>query len=221
MPLRKLWNSICGKSKPADSTQQSGSVSPITLVPTANTIAGSRPQPTAEPTAELAVATATAVPKPATHTVSREHKKLCGHIESLSAKSVLEIGIDDGRRGLSIVATLTRKGHSTPVHYIAVDQFEMGTNSVSLREFHKQLREFPAKVHLVPMEVNAALDRVVRTYGQVDVILWDQPAPPTAIQSALLGRLSKPTTRLLTVAGGQWTETTGSDPVTTGHKQAA
>ncbi len=132
----------------------------------------------------------------------------------------MEIGIADGRRGLSIVSALTRPGHSTPVRYIAIDPFEMGPRQVSLREFHKQLREFPAKVHLVPMDVNAGLDRVVRTYGQVDVILWDEAEPPTPMQLTLLERLSKPATLMLIHDNGQWLET----PVATrsnGGQQAA
>ncbi len=210
MPLRKLWNSICGKSKPADRT-------PSTDQPAA----GGPATPDQQPVGAAVKPAAESPPKTSSPAVAREHKKLCRRLESLAPRSVLEIGIADGRRGLSIVSALTREGHATPVRYIAIDPFEMGPRQVSLREFHKQLREFAAKVHLVPMDVNAGLDRVVRTYGQVDVILWDQAQPPTRMQSALLERLSKPSTLILCHESGQWVETSFAAASNRSRQQAA
>ncbi len=103
--------------------------------------------------------------------------------------------------------SLTHKGHSTPIHYIAIDEFEMGGNALSLRDFHKQLREFPAKAHLVPMTIDAGLDRVVRTYGQVDLVLWSADQPPTPAQQNALTRLCKPSTIVFAQENGRWSET--------------
>lgn len=196
MPLRKLWNSIRGKSTPPSNESTTEKIAAPVAGSTSATIRANAPQAKSEP-APVKVAPAV---------VSREHKKLCKRIESLGAQSILEVSVGDGRRGTSVVSTLTRKGHSTPIHYIAIDQFELGGNSLSLREFHKQLREFPAKVHLVPMDIDAGLDRVVRTYGQVDLILWGASEQPTAEQVSYLARLSKPNTLWMTQVGGDWTE---------------
>ncbi|PAY18496.1 hypothetical protein CKO51_15920 [Rhodopirellula sp. SM50] len=128
-------------------------------------------------------------------------------MESLSVQSVLEVGVGDGRRSLAMLHALTHKGHSTPIHYIAIDEFELGGNALSLRDFHKQLREYPAKAHLVPMAIDAGLDRVVRTYGQVDLILWSAEQPPTPAQHSALARLSKSHTVVFAQENGRWSET--------------
>ena len=208
MPLRKLWNSIRGKSVP-----------PTETAPPSPAAQPSAPSP--ERQVESPLQTVRQAVKSGPPGVAREHKKLCKRIESLGIQSVLEIGVGDGRRGTSLVSTLTRKGHSTPVHYIVVDQFEMGGESLSLRAFHKQLREYPAKVHLVPMDIDAGLDRVVRTYGQVDLIVWGDPQLPSESQRSLLARLSKPTTWLMIERDGVWTETRGISSTPQSGRRAA
>ena len=116
--------------------------------------------------------------------------------------SILEIGIHD--RSLDILDQLTRPGHSTPIRYIAVDEFEMGDSQVTLREYHQQLREFPAKAHLVPMPVEQGLQRVLTTYGQMDLVFWNHEAAPSETQLQFLSRLAKPTTVFLTRVNDRW-----------------
>ena len=141
------------------------------------------------------------------NSVSREDKRLFRRIESMSVASVLEVSVGDGTRALAMLQTLTHKGHSTPLHYLAIDEFEMGGSDLSLRNFHRQLREYPAKAHLVPMPIDAGLDRVVRTFGQVDLIVWANPQPPTAKQLRALTRLSKPGAIMFSTQNGRWSET--------------
>lgn len=193
MPLRKLWNSIRGKSsapttvaappKQSDARSATASQRPQSVTTTADTIRGA---------------------------ASRDDKKLFRRIESMSIQSILEIGVGDGLRSLAMLQTLTHKGHSTPLHYIAIDEFELGGNSLSLRDFHKQLREYPAKAHLVPMNIDAGLDRVVRTYGQVDLVIWTIDQVPTAKQQDALARLCKATTIVISQENGRWSETLAS-----------
>ncbi|WP_372899167.1 hypothetical protein [Stieleria sp.] len=154
-----------------------------------------------------AVPTRPATSKSISGAATRDDKKLFRRMESLSVQSVLEVGVGDGRRSLAMLHALTHKGHSTPIHYIAIDEFELGGNALSLRDFHKQLREYPAKAHLVPMAIDAGLDRVVRTYGQVDLILWSAEQPPTPAQHSALARLSKSHTIVFAQENGRWTET--------------
>lgn len=180
MSLRALWNSICGKSAPSADV---GTVS--------------------EPASE----TPSPQPKPSKNSVSRDDKKLFRRLESMSIGSVLDVSVGNGTRSLAMLRALTHKGHSTPLQYIAIDEFEMGGNLLTLREFHKQLREYPAKAQLVPMPIDAGLDRVVRTYGQVDAIIWAGQQPPTAQQRNALLRLSKPGTVMFSTENGRWSET--------------
>lgn len=200
MPLRKLWNSICGKSASKTSPTASNETSPQTI-PVSRAVEA--PQaPAAVPTAARQ-----SVAKSGRNAVTREEKKLFRRIESLSVQSVLEIGVGDGGRSLAMLERLTHKGHSTPLHYIAIDEFESAGGTLTLRDFHKQLREYPAKAHLVPMPIDAGLDRAVRTYGQVDLIIWSADEPPTAAQQLVLSRMSKPSTVLMSQDNGKWSET--------------
>nr|WP_143547937.1 hypothetical protein [Rhodopirellula sp. SM50] len=159
------------------------------------------------PQRPAAVPTRPATSKSIAGAATRDDKKLFRRMESLSVQSVLEVGVGDGRRSLAMLHALTHKGHSTPIHYIAIDEFELGGNALSLRDFHKQLREYPAKAHLVPMAIDAGLDRVVRTYGQVDLILWSAEQPPTPAQHSALARLSKSHTVVFAQENGRWSET--------------
>jgi hypothetical protein len=194
MPLRKLWNSIRGKSAaPAEPVGRSQEPS----TPREGVETAARPVAACRPAAEV---------KSFKNAASREDKKLFRRIESMSIASVLEVTIGDGARSLSMLQTLTHKGHSTPLHYLAIDEFEMGGNELSLRAFHQQLREFPAKAHLVPMPIDAGLDRVVRTFGQVDLIIWANQQPPTDHQLKAIVRLSKPGAIMFSQQGGRWSE---------------
>ncbi|MCA9135691.1 MAG: hypothetical protein KDB00_03005 [Planctomycetales bacterium] len=209
MPFRKLWNSIRGKSSPSTppSVESTSSVTgpksdatPAIPSVAQMPVAAQIPAATARPIAAKSIRGA----------ASRDDKKLFRRIESMSIQSVLEVSVGDGLRSLAMLQTLTHKGHSTPIHFIAIDEFEMGGNALTLREFHKQLREYPAKVQLVPMSIDAGLDRVVRTYGQVDLVIWSQDEAPTPRQTEMLARLSKPTTILVTQENGRWSETLAS-----------
>ncbi|MCO8123737.1 hypothetical protein NHH03_18470 [Stieleria sp. TO1_6] len=206
MPLRKLWNSIRGNgdtsvAKPAETAA---------VNPSDSSTATTEAQPVLRATIPIAAATPQAGPsqsKPVKQTLSREDKKLCRRIESMSFQSILEISVGDGARALSLLQTNPVKQSDPPVHYIAIDEFEMGGNSLSLRGFHKQLREHHAKAHLVPMPIDAGLDRVVRTFGQVDLIIWSADQAPTAAQQHRIARLSKPGTILFSLDQGRWSET--------------
>lgn len=206
MPLRKLWNSIRGHS-----AAKPNAAKPNAAELGATETSGEEPSPSRQtpiqPRAGVAAETRKSSAKSVRTSVSRDDKKLFRKIDSMSVQSVLEITVGDGQRSLAMLQRLTHKGHSTPIHYIAIDEFELGGGLLTLREFHKQLREFPAKAHLVPMPIDAGLDRVVRTYGQVDLIIWSSDEAPTAAQQNALARLSKPDTTVFNQEDGRWVET--------------
>lgn len=215
MPLRKLWNSIRGKSAPAPPTppiSSEKSRQPDRQTTKADNNSTVQAPVIAQTPAiqSPAIAGRAIAAKAIRGAASRDDKKLFRRIESLSIQSVLEVSVGDGLRSLAMLQALTHKGHSTPIHYIAIDEFEMGGNVLTLREFHKQLREYPAKAQLVPMSIDSGLDRVVRTYGQVDLVIWSADEAPTARQRDMLARLSKPTTIVVSQENGRWSETLAS-----------
>lgn len=193
MPLRKLWNSIRGEKEAlGPSTPEPQSPSKPASTPTSD---GPEPQ--------RAVIEATAKkPTSKRKSLSRDDRRWLDRLAKADPHSILEIGIHD--RSLDILDQLTRPGHSTPIRYIAVDEFEMGDSQVTLREYHQQLREFPAKAHLVPMPVEQGLQRVLTTYGQMDLVFWNHEAAPSETQLQFLSRLAKPTTVFLTRVNDRW-----------------
>ncbi len=212
MPLRKLWNSICGKTTGSAAEPISHPVGDIG--PKVSKTPAKSPSPSPASQAPSQASAQAPVSRPATFeavkslrgSATRDDKKLFRRIEALGVNSVLEVTLGDGRRSLAMLEQLTHKGHSTPLHYIAIDEFELGGGELLLRDFHRHLREYPAKVQLVPMPIDSGLDRVVRTFGQVDLILWAADQPPTAAQMDKLARLSKTSTVLVTKPDGRWSE---------------
>lgn len=238
MPLRKLWNTICGTSSKSvaqeSSANQNVSETPATTSNAANRIAGKTQTQKSVGRKKLAIAESTraenedkpaavsqAIPhtkaakKPATKLASltREDKKLLGRIASLGAASVLEVSVGDGVRALHLVQSLAQAaGQQTDAQstylatYLAIDEFELGGNPLTLRSFHQRLREHAVKAQLVPMPIDAGLDRVVRTFGQVDAVIWAADAPPTQAQQNYLTRICKPETVVFSLDQGRWTE---------------
>ncbi|QDT58166.1 hypothetical protein SV7mr_06550 [Stieleria bergensis] len=205
MPLRKLWNSFRGEKAPLDQAAPEPQSPPKSTSSSASD--GLQPQPVA---LKAPAKRSTSKRK----SLSRDDQRWLDRLVKAEPHSILEIGIHD--RSLDILDQLTRPGHSTPIRYIAVDEFEMGDSQVTLREYHQQLREFPAKAHLVPMPVQQGLQRVLTTYGQMDLVFWNHQEAPNQTQLQLLSRLAKPKTLLLTRTNDRWEDSLSQamlDPV--------
>lgn len=208
--FRKLWNSIRGTNNESES--EKGSAATSTKMPAA------RHSGKQKPSVSFQTDSVPESRRRKKSALSREDKRLCQRLESLSVRSLLEIGVGDGQRSISLLQTLvdsslqnTNSAEQTATSdssllYLAVDQFEMGGNPLTLREFHKQLREVNVKAQLLPMAVEAGLDRVLRTVGQVDLVLWSAEEKPTAQEESLLTRLSRSETLVFTSSDGSWTE---------------
>lgn len=208
MPLRKLWNSIRGsqktsdnsrlESKPAvESTSTANSASSKTHVDTSIPIEVGGPAAPAKREKQRAK-------KPAR--MSREDKRLCSRLASQNFSTILEISVSDSVRSVAILETITQGEADTDLRYLAIDEFELGGSTVTLRGFHQQLREVRVKAQLLPMTVEAGLDRILRTIGQVDVILWTSENAPTDSAARLLGRISRPDTLMFSMVGKDWEE---------------
>ncbi|TWU04548.1 hypothetical protein [Stieleria varia] len=212
MSLLKLWNSIrsvatgsaatgetadieAGKPKVADKTVDQAVAGRVP--------AAARPDP----------ATAAAVKVPAAKPVksgllsgvlrSCPHAGLTKQFKGLSVNTVLEVGVGDGTRAIAILQSLLKANPDAKIHYIAVDQFEMN-GGIELRAFHKQLRGISSLVNLLPMPTRAGLDRVARTYGQVDLLIWNDPE--VNVLSAPLDRICKASGSVFLQTDGKWSK---------------
>ncbi len=207
MPLRKLWNSLCGNgsartNRAESKTSVRGESDGHERAPQADCGSNQSPRTTD-------VDSRPAKPKSG-KSLSRDDKKLLRRLEALKVQSVLEISVDDGNRSVLLMQKLTG-ALVDPVHYIAVDQFELGPSGLTLRQFHQDLRQNGVTAQLVPMPPTAGLGRVLRTFGQVDAVIWGGQLEPNPDQRHRLARLSKPATVLFTCTGNGWVESSPSD----------
>lgn len=219
MSLLKLWNTIRGRSN-SDAGQTQPEVA--TAVPEATTPY----QPIAQPVIAA---------KPIKPTKQRlnlfgggnPHAPLCKLIRTMTARTVIEIGVQDGSRAIAVMETLMQNLPPAPVlaplaeavgdaevasptapaiRYIAVDQFEMAGSETTLKQFHKTLRESEVRATVYPEPIDRALMRVAHTIGAVDLVLiaiateqWQTPANET-----LLKRICHASTVVLYDEGSDW-----------------
>ncbi len=90
--------------------------------------------------------------------------------------------------------------------YVAVNQFEMGEQGLSLQQFHKRVRTLGGSPVAIPMALSEGLKRLSQTLGTVDLILLnDISVWSDAEMSKLFRRVMRPTTLVFVKdAKGQW-----------------
>lgn len=233
MPLLKLWNTIRGRSN-SDTGQTDPEVA--TNGPT-QTVA-SQATPASRPTAEPAIATKPTKQRLNLFGGGNPHAPLCKMIRTTTAKTVVEIGVEDGSRAIAVMGTLMQNlppapaadsacdGESaTPalpaIRYVAVDQFEMAGGETTLKQFHRTLREAELRATVYPEPIDRAITRVAHTIGVVDLVLiataaeqWQTPA-----NEALMKRICHASTVVLYREGSDWRSWRTSPEVAT--KRAA
>jgi hypothetical protein len=213
MPLLKLWNSLCRRSKAQSNVDQSAAPVPQLA---------STPQPAAVSPSTVGEVTAKSakVAKPAKRSLfGGPHSALCRQLKGLSVASVLEISVGDGSRALEVMKTLEKQS-SQPVRYVAVDQFELGGSELALKDFFRLLREHEIRPQLFPEAVDSGLRRVANTIGAVDLVLialpvdrWQHP-----ITLHLLSRICHAGTIVFFRDGEAWGR---YQPATTAQRRAA
>jgi hypothetical protein len=118
-------------------------------------------------------------------------------------QSILEIGIEDGRRTAQLLKWLHHQG-IRPTKYAAIDPFELGGAShLSMKDAYKALAGFGFKPCLVPGNFESGALRVLHTIGPCDLIVAGDPTVefslPANIQ--LASRLLAPTGLLVANRG--------------------
>ncbi|GAA4463797.1 hypothetical protein [Novipirellula rosea] len=233
MPLRKLWNSLCGRThgatentvdaESAAATQrETPEPSPIASTPkaaaaSASPIAAKRSEPkrselakpvAAQPAAALSAVTPAA--KPARGILGFGSRSvepaLCKLLKPLKIGSLLEVGVDDGARALAIVATVQASNPETKLRYCAIDAFEMGEGPVTLMQFHQRVRAEGVSPQIFPDSIDNGLIRVCHTIGRVDVVVIGVPTDKWQNPNtiAMLRRVCHPETIVFYSENGKW-----------------
>ena len=206
MPLRKLWNSICGTpSYSVHSPKESKAVDK----PRTND-----DLPAAKKNSKQAKPTQ---PKSSLLDVFSRGSEaaICRLVKRSGAKSVLEIGVGDGKRAISVATSLLESNPDETVRYAAIDVFEMGGGQITLREFNQQLREHNVQPTLIPMPVLPGLARVSSTLGFIDLVLIAEPTESIASETlkAALRRLTSQDSAVYQLVDEKWTKINVHDVV--------
>ncbi len=241
MSLRKIWNSLCGRSENSDTTanpetiaaQPAAPAAPrkaaeVAVAPTATT-APATAKPATRRTASRPAAPVVAEAKPAATApqitppkrsvlsmLSRgEHDALLKIVGDKQPTSILEIGVGDGSRMPAILAMLDQSEiEQGVVKAIVIDEFELGSGDVAMRDYHRQLAGLTIRPVIFPESVGRGLVNVAHRFGAIDLILVDAKTDETNSEAlaSFLGKVTHSATTVLTNTTGKWTtRQTGSE----------
>ncbi|TWU22136.1 hypothetical protein Pla52o_31840 [Novipirellula galeiformis] len=237
MPLRKLWNSICGRTHGATENTAAADPAAAPSQPERQNARSAASTPAAVQPAATAKATATAskpiaAAKPVVAAPARNilgfgarpvEPALCKLLKPLNVGSLLEVGVDDGSRALAIVSTLQASHPETKLRYCAIDAFEMGDGPVTLMQFHQRVRGEGVCPQIFPDSIENGLIRVCHTVGRVDVVVlgvsverWKNPNT-----IAMLRRVCHPETIVFYNENGKWDRFADTEASTAGIRKAA
>jgi hypothetical protein len=90
-------------------------------------------------------------------------------------RRILELGIAEGRRALSIIDAAARFNQRTDIQYIGLDRFEDRTETdgpgVALITAHRMLKRSGARIKLVPGDPLRSLAHAANGLGQSDLLI--------------------------------------------------
>ncbi len=106
--------------------------------------------------------------------------------------------------------------------YVAISQFELAGQGLTLQQFHKQIRLLGGSPIAIPMSLAEGLKRLSETIGTVDLILLDQDSRLTdPAYAKLFKRVMRPTTRVFARDNkGQWLPVVTTTPSTASNPPA-
>ena len=134
------------------------------------------------------------------------HASICRLVKRSGATSILEIGVGDGKRALSVTKALIESNPGTIVRYAAIDMFEMADGPITLKDFNLQLRNQGVQATLVPMEITPGIARVSSTIGVVDLVLIgdNQEDVELTTTTSALKRVSSANTSVFRLVSEKW-----------------
>ncbi|MDB4676629.1 hypothetical protein OAF09_00215 [bacterium] len=188
MPLRKIWNSLCGRSSTESKAVEPAGVKLSQADKKSVASTRSRADKRARSGQKL----------------SSEDADLLQRIIERQPKSILEIGIGNGNRSVALLGSLSDAGLQP--RYYAVDQFELGGGDLTLRDFHQALRAIDIRPQLFPESIQVGLKRFLHTIGTAECILFTESRPieQEAEVDELLQRIANPTSLVLKKSDNHW-----------------
>lgn len=212
MPLKKLWNSLCGRPTEQESVAAPPIESPTAALPRATSdVSVSRKAASAAPPSPI-----DPIAPPRRKVLSMvtrgEHDRLIKAIRDRSPESVLEIGVGDGSRMPAILSAIGVDQNASNFKAAVIDQFEMGNGSVQMRDYHKRLVGLPIRPAIFPESAERGVVSVANRLGRMDVILIDESllseeaGEARAMLLASINKVIHPATLVMSNVTGTWSK---------------
>jgi hypothetical protein len=132
----------------------------------------------------------------------KSQRILYRQIRRLRPVQIVELGLGDVTRALSMIQVAQRYAEDRPVQYTGIDLFEMraaGQPNLRLKDAHRQLQSTGARVRLIPGDPLAALSQAANSLTGTDLLIFSADQDPAALQSAwfYVPRMLHPTSLVL------------------------
>lgn len=110
-------------------------------------------------------------------------------IKQNSIRSIIEFGLEDGNRCISMLKVAQKSAGSMSIRYTGIDSFDARNESqpnLPLIQIHRKLKEFQAKTQLVPGDIASSIPRIANSHVRTDLIVISSGFDPAALENSWL-----------------------------------
>ena len=108
-------------------------------------------------------------------------------IKKNSFRSIIEFGLEDGNRCISMLKVAQKYAGSMGIRYTGVDSFDARNEtqgSLPLIQIHRKLQEIEAKTQLVPGDIASSIPRIANSHVRTDLIVISAGFDPAALENS-------------------------------------
>ncbi len=108
-------------------------------------------------------------------------------IKQNSFRSIIEFGLEDGNRCISMLKVAQKYAGSMSIRYTGVDSFDARSETQSnlpLIQIHRKLQEIEAKTQLVPGNIASSIPRIANSHVRTDMIVISAGFDPAALENS-------------------------------------
>lgn len=107
-------------------------------------------------------------------------------IKQNSFRSIIEFGLEDGNRCISMLKVAQKYAGSMSIRYTGVDAFDARNESqanLPLIQIHRKLQEIEAKTQLVPGDIASSIPRIANSHVRTDLIVISAGFDPESLEN--------------------------------------
>ena len=114
-------------------------------------------------------------------------RKIYKLIKQNSFRSIIEFGLEDGNRCISMLKVAQKYVGSMSVRYTGVDSFDARSEAectLPLIQIHRELQKVDAKTQLVPGDIATSIPRIANSHVRTDLIVISAGFDPAALENS-------------------------------------